>query len=109
MGRIKAGAANFFIGVVGSILSSWFTVGSVVAGAAIVLSWFHALGPVWFDRGITALVVLVIVLSGSAIQTLIRRKRYTTEPSLPEDVLNALWKAIHELEGRQLGPGRFDK
>ena len=28
MGRIKAGAANFFMGVVGSILSSWFTVGA---------------------------------------------------------------------------------
>jgi hypothetical protein len=74
MDRIKRWASNLFWGVAGNALWTWLTGGVLVAGAAAALSWRRALGPVWLDRGITALIVLAAVMGGSAIQTLIRRR-----------------------------------
>lgn len=53
------------------------------------------MNPVWIDRGITALVVLVFVFGGSTIETLIRRKRISTRPS--EIEIDALSKGVQEL------------
>jgi hypothetical protein len=58
-----------------------------MAGATTVASWLRALNPAWLDRGITALVVLAIIVLGSLTQTLIGRRishpSNSTEPASP--------------------------
>ncbi len=81
MARVKTYAANLFFGVAGNAVWTWLTGGFLMAGATTVFCWFRASQPVWLDRTITALIVLAIVTGGSAIQTLIVRKRRHTEPA----------------------------
>jgi len=77
MGGVKTWAVNLFFGVAGNAVWTWLTGGILTAGASTVFWWFRAANPVWLDRAITALIVLVVVTVGGAIQTLIKRKRET--------------------------------
>jgi hypothetical protein len=85
MGKIKTWAANLFWSVAGNALWTWLAGGVLIAGATTVLSWFRALNPMWLDRGITTLAVLVVVMGGSAIQTLFKRRRAAKEPPSPPE------------------------
>jgi hypothetical protein len=79
MDKVKPWAANLFFGIAGNALWTWLTGGFLTAGATTVFCWLRASNPLWLDRGITSLTVLAIVTGGSAIQTLILRKRRRTE------------------------------
>jgi len=81
MATVKNSAENLFLGLAGNALWTWLTGGILTAGATTVFCWLRASNPVWLDRGITALIVLSIVTGGSAIETLILRKRRHTEPA----------------------------
>ncbi len=103
MDRIRAWTGKLFWNVVGNALYAWLAGGALVAGVAVVLSWLRTLPPVWFDRGITALIVLAVVMVGSAIQARMLRKRRSSKSKF--DDFHVFARTLHELEGRPVPGG----
>jgi hypothetical protein len=79
MDRIKRWIGNLFWSVAGNAVWTCATGGVFFAGATVVLSHLRAFPPVWLDRGITALIVLAVVMIGSGIETIFRRRRRSAD------------------------------
>jgi hypothetical protein len=49
MAKLKARLANLLWSVLANALSTWLGGGVFFSGVGIMLSWFHALSPIWFE------------------------------------------------------------
>ncbi len=110
MGKIKALAQSFFKWIAEIVLSTWLTTGGLVAVMTWMASWFHAIGPIWSDRAITALITLAIISVPSVIRARLSRKKPPRDSLdnqiAPSSELSALLtKMLCKLEGAQVAPG----